>query len=268
MDCEDGVAINKKDVARETIRGILDKGKPNKSRKYDWGVRANSIDSGLCEEDLKSLLTAKNLPDTVLLPKVQNCDEIKWFSDKVSSIISGNNSVNLIIYIETAMSFINLPSICKTAVDLSKNSKFRPCALVYGGDDFVASIGAIKTEENTETLYARQKLVLVAKAYNLQAIDMVYIKYKDLEGLKKQSEQGLHMGFTGKQVIHPGQVPVVQNAFLPTSSQVEWAQGLLKSFKEHQKTGKGAFTYRGSMIDMPTMKQAQNIIEIVNLAQK
>lgn len=48
----------------------------------------------------------------------------------------------------------------------------------------------------------------------------------------------MRMGYTGKQVIHPGQVPVVQEAFLPTESQIEWAKGLLKSFEDHQKTGK------------------------------
>lgn len=163
--------------------------------------------------------------------------------------------MNLIIFIESAIAFLNLVDICKAADTFSKQCKIMPCALVYGGDDFVANIGATKTEEGLETLYARQKLVLVAKAFNLQAIDMVYIKYKgtlsisvifllqkrifpDLDGLRKQSDQGSNMGYTGKQVIHPGQVPIVQDAFLPNSSKVEWATGLLKSFEEHQKTGK------------------------------
>lgn len=98
--------------------------------------------------------------------------------------------------------------------------------------------GVIRTEDSIEILYARQKLVLVAKAFGLQAIDMVYIQYKDLEGLKRQSEQGAKMGYTGKQVIHPDQVPVVQEAFLPTAKQIEWATGLLQAFNDHQKSGK------------------------------
>lgn len=59
-----------------------------------------------------------------------------------------------------------------------------------------------------------------------------------MEGLKRQSEQGARMGYTGKQVIHPSQIPVVQDAFLPSSRQIEWASGLLKAFEEHQKSGK------------------------------
>ncbi len=68
-------------------------------------------------------------------------------------------------------------------------------------DDFVADIGAERTQDASELAYARQKLVAHCKAYKLKAIDMVYINFKDLEGLKVQSEQGAKMGFTGKQVI-------------------------------------------------------------------
>ena len=68
-----------------------------------------------------------------------------------------------------------------------------------------------------------------------------HIDYKDLEGLKKYSEEGARMGFTGKQVIHPSQVPVVQTAFSPSEEKMEWATNLIKEFREHEKKGKGAF---------------------------
>ncbi len=71
---------------------------------------------------------------------------------------------------------------------------------MFGSDDFVADVGAVRTEDATELVYARQKVVAVAKAFQLQAIDLVYIDYKNLEGLRKQSEEGARMGFTGKQV--------------------------------------------------------------------
>lgn len=65
-----------------------------------------------------------------------------------------------------------------------------------------------------------------------------------MEALRKQSEQGARMGYTGKQVIHPAQVPVVQEAFLPSKQQVDWAKGLLAAFESHQKSGKVSFYYR------------------------
>ena len=67
-------------------------------------------------------------------------------------------------------------------------------------DDFVADIGAARTDSAIELLYARQKIVAHAKAFGMQAIDLVHINFKDLQGLREQSLEGSNMGFTGKQV--------------------------------------------------------------------
>ena len=60
----------------------------------------------------------------------------------------------------------------------------------------------------------------------------------DTEGLRQQSVEGAAMGFTGKQCIHPLQVPVVQEAFTPSLAKIEWAQELITCFNDHQKSGK------------------------------
>ncbi|KAJ8945241.1 hypothetical protein NQ318_016661, partial [Aromia moschata] len=78
LDCEDGVALNKKEQARTNIRAVLDQGKPEKSKYFDLGVRVNSIESGLCHQDLEYCLSGKNLPDTILLPKVEESDHLNW----------------------------------------------------------------------------------------------------------------------------------------------------------------------------------------------
>lgn len=89
--------------------------------------------------------------------------------------------IQLIFYIESARAMLNLVDICRTAEELSSCSKnFKPAAIVFGSDDYCASIGATRTEDSQEILYARQKLVLVAKAFDLQAIDMVYIQFKGI----------------------------------------------------------------------------------------
>ncbi len=144
----------------------------------------------------------------------------------------------------------------------------------------MADIGAVRTKSCNELLYARQKLVTCAKAYGLQAIDLVHIDYKDLDGLAEKSLEGANMGFTGKQVclqivvyilyfaisrvfsqvIHPTQIPVVHKSFSPSPEKMEWATELIKAFRNHEESGKGAFTFRNSMIDMPLVKQAENIV--------
>lgn len=265
LDCEDGVSINKKQDARTNIRRILDE------QKVDFGqsecsVRVNSVESGLCEEDLKTVLGGKNLPMALHLPKVDEAEQLIWFGQKLNQVLSHHDQLQdpipLIIFIESARALMRLPEICEQASLLRTFCPVIPEALVFGSDDFVADIGATRTPEAQELLYARQKLVTIAKAFQLQAIDLVHIDYQDLDGLKVQSEEGVRMGFTGKQVIHPGQVPIVQAAFAPSQDRIEWATQLIREFREHEANGKGAFTFRGSMIDMPLVKQAQNIVDM------
>ena len=86
--------------------------------------------------------------------------------------------------------------------------------------------------------------------------------FLDLEGLKKQCIEGAQLGFTGKQAIHPDQIPIIQDTFKPSKDKVEWAKELIKQWNQHQKEGKGAFVFKGQMIDKPLLLQAQNIIEI------
>ena len=164
---------------------------------------------------------------------------------------------------------MNLPDICRAAVEISSqpDSLFDPVGIVFGSDDFCASLGVSRTENSENVIYARQRLVLVAKAFGMQAIDMVHIQFKDLEGLRIQSDIGAKFGFTGKQIIHPDQINIVQKTFLPSHRKVQWAKGLLEAFAVHQKAGKGAFVYDNQMIDMPTMRQAQHVVDIMKTVQ-
>jgi citrate lyase subunit beta-like protein len=136
--------------------------------------------------------------------------------------------------------------------------------VVFGSDDFAADVGinGRYSPEALELTYARQKLVTICRLFeNAQPIDMVYINFKDLDGLKKQAEQGAAWGFTGKQVIHPQQVPIVQAAFSPSESSIKWAKELIEAYEKHEREGKGAFTFRGqTMVDKPLLRKARHIL--------
>jgi len=270
LDCEDGVALNQKAAARENIRNILDKQEVDFGRS-ECSVRVNSIESGLCGEDLKDILGGPQLPSALHLPKVQSAQDLEHFSGLLARALLNRphpyppqQKLGLIMFIESAQALLDMPSICKMAWHLSESASFVPEAIVFGSDDFAADIGATRTKDSTELFYARQSVVTAAKAFRLQAIDCVYIDFKDQEGLRRQSEEGARWGFTGKQVIHPGQVKTVQEAFSPNKERLEWATQLVEEFNLSQEEGRGAFTFRGHMIDMPTVKQAFNVLEIKN----
>ncbi|XP_076357687.1 citramalyl-CoA lyase, mitochondrial-like [Tachypleus tridentatus] len=267
LDCEDGVALSKKEEARKTIRKMLDEVEFGRT---ECVVRMNSVDSGLASDDMKEIFKAGRLPPTVMFPKVESVDHIEWISEELFKHLQTRtlvDKINLIIYIESARSLLDLRTICQRAVDLSKQGLFVLDGVVFGSDDFCADIGATRTLKAKEVLLARQTIVLVAKSLKIQAVDLVYIDYKDLKGLEEQSLEGAQMGFTGKQIIHPCQIPIVQEAFAPSADKIEWAKNLIREFKEHQRTGRGAFTFHGAMIDKPLLLQAQNIVQLAEILE-
>ncbi|OQR74107.1 citrate lyase subunit beta protein [Tropilaelaps mercedesae] len=263
LDCEDGVAATAKAAARDTILKALD---TYEFGRADIGVRINSIDSGLAEKDFDQIFQAKRLPHSVYLPKVESVEHVTWLVDHVNKRLlqteeDSRKILNIVLYIESAIGLIHLKDILQHASELSEISRGVIDAVVFGSDDFAASIGAQRTKDGQEVLLARQQIVLMCKAFKIQPIDMVYIDFKDSEGLRRQALEGVKLGFTGKQVIHPSQVPIVQEAFSPSKEKIDWAKQLIEEFKQHIEAGKGAFNFKGSMIDMPTVLQAKNILE-------
>ncbi|XP_048871090.1 citramalyl-CoA lyase, mitochondrial isoform X2 [Brienomyrus brachyistius] len=262
LDCEDGVAASKKEEARETIRRMLPELNLGRTEKC---VRVNSVSSGLADLDLSVILQSELLPPALMLPKVEDTAEVQWFMDRFQHHMKGRTltePIRLVTFVESAVGLLNFKAVCEEFLRLGPEVGLHHDGVVFGSDDFCASIGATRSKNAVELLYARQKVVVTTKAFGLQAIDLVYIDYQDEEGLRAQAREGALMGFTGKQVIHPNQVQIVQQEFSPSAERVKWAEDLIAAFEEHQKLGKGAFTFRGSMIDMPLLKQAQNIVTL------
>ncbi|XP_029460361.1 citramalyl-CoA lyase, mitochondrial [Rhinatrema bivittatum] len=262
LDCEDGVALNKKVDARLTVVKTLEEVQLGQTERC---VRINAISSDFAEGDLEVILQSKVLPSCLMLPKVENAEEITWFAEKFSYHLKGRTlgePINLITFVETATGLLNLKGVCEETLKRCPPVGLRLDGVVFGAEDFRASIGATSSKGTGELLYARQKIIVIAKAFGLQAIDLVYIDYQDEDGLQKQSREGAQMGFTGKQVIHPNQIPIVQEQFSPSCEKIKWAKDLISAFEEHQQLGKGAFAWRGSMVDLPVLKQAQGVVAL------
>ena len=259
MDMEDGVAMTHKIEARATVAQAM--------KDLDFGdsercIRINSIGSGLESYDLVAALATR--PDTIVVPKIESADQVKWVSDHIESyeLSSGQDvgSVHLLVGVETAKGIMNLRKIAEADRRLE--------AIIFGAEDYAASVGARRTKEATEVLYARQAVVTACVANDLQAIDMVFINFRDSEGLRREAEQGAGWGFSGKQIIHPNQVKVVQEAFTPSEAEISYAKRIVETFESSQREGRGAYALDGKMIDMPLLKNAQKVLDRARAAGK
>ncbi len=259
MDMEDGVAITRKVEARAVIaQAMKDLNFGNSERC----IRINSFGSGFEKFDLAAAVAAN--PDAIVVPKVESARQVKEISEYIEMYEHSSKmnvgSIRMLVGVETAKGILNLKEIAEADKRLE--------AIIFGAEDFAASVGATRTKEAHEVLYARSAVVTACAANELQAIDMVYIDFRDVEGLRAEAEEGARLGFSGKQIIHPNQVAPVQEAFTPSNEAIEYAQRVVRAFSASQKEGKGAFALDGKMIDMPLLKNAQKVLDRAKAAGK
>jgi citrate lyase beta subunit len=258
MDMEDGTALNHKAYARATVAKALQELHFGASEKL---ARINSVGSGFEKDDIETVLP--HHPDGIVIPKMEALDQIQWASEIIEKAELANgwpvNSIRVLVGIETAKGIINLKEIA---------SHPRLDGLIFGAEDFAANIGAIRSRAAWEVMYARSAVVTHAAAYDLQAIDMVFIDFRDSINLKIEAAQGAAMGYSGKQIIHPSQVGPVQEAFTPDNESIAYAKRVAETFEAHQGEGKGAYELDGKMIDMPILKAAQKVLARAKAAGK
>ncbi len=259
LDLEDGVAANRKSEARVTVGQAL--------RSLDFGrserlARINAIGSGLELDDLADVLLAR--PDGVVIPKVNDAEQVRWVSKQIDAVETANGwltgSIYVIAMLESARGVLNLREIAGADPRLQ--------ALIFGAEDYSADVGATRTPESAEVLYARSAVVAAAAAFNLQAIDLLYLDFNNVDGLKAEARRGMQLGMAGMQVIHPNQIAPVQEVFTPNDAAIAQAQRVVEANAAHQATGSGAFALDGKMVDMPIVKAAERVLTRARAAGK
>lgn len=250
LDLEDGVALSKKADARRMVASKLKAfglGTP-----FERAVRINTVGSGLGSEDLEAIAGLQEL-ETIVIPKVDSADDVEEVEDLVKRVRDPSfKPLQYLACIESAKSLQRVDSIAQSSNYL--------CGLVFASEDYCADTGISRTESLLEMLYARSAVVNAAKAYDLQAIDLVCIDFKNSERLRWECENGRNMGFTGKQAIHPDQLEIIQEMFQPTEKQIDFAKRIIEGARKHNIDGVGAFDLDGKVIDLPMVKQAMKVL--------
>jgi citrate lyase subunit beta / citryl-CoA lyase len=250
LDLEDSVALSEKDSALLLVRNAL--------RTVDFYgaermVRINQLPRGL--NDLKFIIPHN--VHVILIPKCESAKHIADVEEEIDKIKREHNIKNeiyLMPILESAMGIIKAFGIASA----SKNI----CALAIGLEDYTADLGTQRTPEGKESFFARSMLVNAAKAAGVQAIDTVFSDVADIEGLKQSVLEAKSLGFEGKGCIHPRQIKVIHDAFLPTMEEIDKAQKIVEAFENAEKKGLGVVSLGTKMIDPPIVKRAQKVIEL------
>ena len=261
VDLEDSVAADRKEAARAaTLAFLNDVGaKPQRPRLL---VRVNGLDTGLTDADLDAVVAGR--PDAILLPKAEGGPSVVHLDAKLAAreAICGlpDGAIRIMaIATETAAALFAAGTYAGASARLS--------ALTWGAEDLSADLGA-ETNRDEEGRFtgpfrlARSLCVAAAAAAKVQALDTVFVDFRDTDGLRREAEEARRDGFTGKLAIHPGQVAVINAVFTPSAAEIAKAQAVLAAFAA--APGVGVVGIDGVMYDRPHLERARRLLARTN----
>ncbi|KAL9933753.1 hypothetical protein V8E36_007411 [Tilletia maclaganii] len=293
FDLEDSVAPHRKGAARETVLHGLNAA-PSTGTELAVRINPPSGDVNLASDDLDVILPSLAL-QTIVLPKVESAEDILLVLDKLAVLRpEGAPPIALILSVESAAALHNMPAIITTVqqriteltTHLESSSSAPPSgssspapagaaqplaylsALLFASEDFCAATSIIRTRSRLSLLVPRAQVVLTARAFGLEAIDMVCIDIKDEANLLAEATEAKELGFDAKQVVHPAQVGVVQRVFAPSEAEVRQAARVRFFYERGVAAHRGAVALpdeadpggSATMIDAPMIRQADNVL--------
>ncbi|WP_349948801.1 aldolase/citrate lyase family protein [Lacrimispora sp. BS-2] len=253
LDLEDAVAENQKDAARFSLYHAL---KEIDYRGCERVVRINGLDTPYWKEDIRCAVAGGC--DAIRIPKTERPEEIKAVEAEIRTaeedfgIPEGRTLI--MAAIESARGVVKALDICEASERLF--------GIALSGGDYTKDLQTHITGTGIELMGARQNLIIAARAAKVQCFDTVYTNLDDMEGFRKDVETIHLMGFDGKSIVNPRQIPVVHEIFTPAQKDITFAEKVVKEIEEKKAEGIGVFTVDGKMIDIAFYDGAKRTIEL------
>ncbi|MEO0766039.1 MAG: L-malyl-CoA/beta-methylmalyl-CoA lyase [Pseudomonadota bacterium] len=270
LDLEDSVAPTDKDSARTNIIEA--------THDIDWGkktlcVRINGLDTPYWYRDVVDLLEqASNRLDQIMIPKVGNAADIYTVDALVTSIEAAKGRkkpIQFEVIIESAAGITHVEEIAAASP--------RMAAMSLGAADFAASMGMQTTgiggtQENYYMLHEGQKhwsdpwhwaqaaIVAACRTHGVLPVDGPFGDFSDDDGFRAQARRSATLGMVGKWAIHPKQVAIANEVFTPSERAVAEAREILSAMEAAKAKGEGATVYKGRLVDIASIKQAEVIV--------
>jgi citrate lyase subunit beta/citryl-CoA lyase len=254
FDLEDSVAVEDKDEARVAVASAvrhLAKG------RREVVVRINDLDSPWVARDISAMVSAR--PDAILVPKVARADDIRRARAALAAA-QAPKTTNLWLMIETPAAVLNAAAIAGVAAIPEPSVT----GFVIGTNDLSVALGAPHRAGRAGLLPHIAHVLLVARAHGLTILDGTFNDIEDRKALRAECQQGRNLGFDGKTLIHPGQIPTANEAFAPDNEEVDWARRIVQAFASPDNTGLEVMRLSGRMVERLHERQARRTLELAD----
>lgn len=252
LDIEDSVPVSEKPAARELVKKHIKEMSATGSEAW---VRVNAWDTDMTLADLDAVVM-EGL-DGITLPKCSGLADVRRLDDEITRLEKERGlpvgRIKMAILIETALGVMK--------VEEAAGGSNRLVAIIFGAVDYTRDMRVTRTDVADEQFYARARIGVAARAYGLIAEDAPFPNYADVEAFEANCRSGAQLGFEGRQIINPRQIPVAHKVYSPDPDRVEWARKITKVFEEEGLAkGSASVGFEGSMIDIPVYRDGLNIL--------
>ena len=257
FDLEDAVSLKEKDSARVLVHSAL--------KTFDYGnieivVRINALDAGGAE-DIEAMVLAG--VDVIRLPKTETAQDIIDVEAVITEVEQQNDipvgTTKMMAAIESAEGVLNAPAIAKSSTRL--------IGIALGAEDYVTNMKTRRHPDGRELFFARSMILHAARAAGIAAIDTVYSDVDNTEGFEAEVRLIKQLGFDGKSVINPRQIPLVNTIYAPTEKEIQNAKEVIWGIREAEAKGSGVISVNGKMVDKPIVERAERVIALALAAK-
>ena len=252
IDLEDGTPPAEKVPARKMLPQLIDKLRSSGTGLRLF-VRTNGAETELHEEDV-SVAVACPI-DGIVLPKIENVADVR----RVAAMLERTGRPRAVIGgIESLKGLLRVEELAASDCGLR--------ALYFGAEDLASELQARRTPTGSEVLYGRSRVVLAARAFDIDPIDQAVLEVRDDARFTADAELGRDLGYGGKICLLPRQVALAHRAFSPSAEEIRRAERIVSGYEEAMRCGRGTVDLDGQMIDAPLLTRARRVLEIATLA--
>jgi citrate lyase subunit beta / citryl-CoA lyase len=252
LDLEDSVAPDAKVAARKQVADVVAAGGFGTREVI---VRINALDTPWWLDDLAA--AAKAHPDGILVPKISKPGQLQDIAARLIDI-AADQKIKVWAMMETPIGIINAPAIAASAAD----PETRLAGFVMGTNDIAKETRAQLLPGRAPMLAWLAQCVLAAHAFGIDILDGVYNDLADIEGFRRECDQGREMGFDGKTLIHPNQIEPCNAAFSPGAAEVAQARKFIAAFDLPENRDKGVVQVDGRMVERLHADMARRTVAI------
>ncbi|OJG75731.1 citrate (Pro-3S)-lyase, beta subunit [Enterococcus quebecensis] len=257
FDLEDAVSLKEKDSARLLVYNAL--------RTFDYStvetvVRINSLDT-VGHQDIEAMVLAG--VDVIRLPKTETAQDIV---DVAAVITEMETTYGITVGKTKMMAAIESAEGVLNAREIALASE-RLIGIALGAEDYVTNMKTHRYPDGQELFFARSFILHSARAAGIAAIDTVYSDVDNTEGFLAEVELIKQLGFDGKSVINPRQIPLVNSVYEPTEKEIQHAKEVIWGIREAEAKGSGVISVNGKMVDKPIVERAERVIALAIAAK-